>query len=137
MATEKDIKKGLLKQLELDTDVSIEPAENSAKIIMQKHKAKLHQLQKTAIVSWIITFLYFMGIYNLKEYLLRNHFEAYLTRDEFWFMRYADMASRVLVVISILITYLVYNKSKTLNLLQICSRLASIENYLKKISPGK
>ncbi|MBN2593196.1 MAG: hypothetical protein JXA81_06795, partial [Sedimentisphaerales bacterium] len=59
------------------------------------------------------------------------------TNNEFWLIRYSDLTMIVVVIISILLTYLVYAKSRTLTLLQICARLAGIEEQLKKISQDK
>jgi len=73
----------------------------------------------------------------LKIYLLKYNTEGVLTSDEFWLFRFSDMALIVAIIIPILLTYLVYAKSKTLTMLQICARLAGIEEQLKKISQEK
>ena len=136
MATEKDIKKELLSQLEIDTPESPKEEYTTEKIL-KKYKNQLKRLKKYAIISWIVTVLYLIVITNLKDYLLKNNIYVYLSREWFWLIRYSEMSTVVFVLISILFTYLVYYKSKTLTMLQICTRLANIENYLKKISPDK
>ena len=136
MATEKDIKKELLSQLEIDTPESPKEEYTTEKIL-KKYKNQLKRLKKYAIISWIVTVLYLIVITNLKDYLLKNNIYAYLSKEWFWLIRYSDISTVVFVLISILFTYLVYYKSKTLTMLQICTRLANIENYLKKISPDK
>ena len=136
MATEKDIKKELLKQLEIDVPEKPKEEYTNEKIII-KYKDQLKRWKKYAIIGWICTGLYLLLMFNLNEYLLRNNFEAFLSRQEFWLLRYSNMATKAFVMISILITYLVYHKSKTLTLLQICARLANIENYLKKMTIDK
>ena len=136
MATEKDIKKELLSQLEIDTPESPKEEYTTEKIL-KKYKNQLKRLKKYAIISWIVTVLYLIVITNLKDYLLKNNIYAYLSKEWFWLIRYSDISTVVFVLISILFTYLVYYKSKTLTMLQICARLANIENYLKKISPDK
>ena len=136
MATEKDIKKELLSQLEIDTPESPKEEYTTEKIL-KKYKNQLKRLKKYAIISWIVTVLYLIVITNLKDYLLKNNIYVYLSREWFWLIRYSEMSTVVFVLISILFTYLVYYKSKTLTMLQICARLANIENYLKKISPDK
>ena len=86
-----------------------------------------------------MTFLYAVGMHNLKVYLSKYNMdmEDYLFREFFWLIRYSDMTTIVMVIISALLTYLVYAKSKTLTMLQICARLASIEEHLKKMSQDK
>ena len=76
-------------------------------------------------------------MHNLKIYVLEHSIEDVLTRNEFSLIRYSDMTTIVMIIISILLTYLVYAKSKTLTMLQICARLASIEEQLKKMSQDK
>lgn len=137
MGTEKEIKAELLRQLEADLPKTAKKKEYTPEDIILKNKHQLRRLKRIAIISWIVTILYVLVMYNLKQYFLRNNFESLLTRDEFWFMHYSDIATEVLVIISALITYLVYYKSKTLTMLQVCARLENIENYLKKISTEK
>ena len=136
MATEKDIKKELLRQLETDEPEN-HKEEFTTEKILKKYKNQLKRFKKYAIISWIVTVLYLIVITNLKDYLLKNNIYVYLSREWFWLIRYSEMSTVVFVLISILFTYLVYYKSKTLTMLQICARLANIENYLKKISPDK
>ena len=76
-------------------------------------------------------------MHNLKVYLLKYNIEDVLTREEFWLIRFSDMCLVVVILISVLLTYLVYAKSKTLTMLQICARLAGIEEHLKKMSQDK
>ena len=134
MANENDMKKELLKQLEVESSKDAESDVDSAKVIIQQHNRKLKLLRYFTIASWIITGAYILVSFNLKEYFLRNNYEAFLTRNEFWFLRYSDMVTKVLVAASLLLTYLVYHQSKTLTMLKISARLANIEQYLKKIS---
>ena len=108
-----------------------------AEKILKKYKNQLKRLKKYAIISWIIIAIYALGAHNLKVYFLNINYEGYLTKDEFWFLRYLDMGLVVLILASIPITYLVYQKSKTLTMLQICARLSNIEQYLIKLSPDK
>ena len=136
MATEKDIKRELLRQLETDEPEN-HKEEFTTEKILKKYKNQLKRFKKYAIISWIVTVLYLIVITNLKDYLLKNNIYAYLSKEWFWLIRYSDISTVVFVLISILFTYLVYYKSKTLTMLQICTRLANIENYLKKISPDK
>lgn len=147
MAKEKDIKEELLKQMDGYSVETTDVISTSARNIIEKHKTRLRRLKWIAAIGWLITFLYAVGMHNLKVYLLKynlgmHHLEDYLskynqdvlTREEFWLIRFSDMCLIVVILISILLTYLVYAKSKTLNMLQICARLAGIEEQLKKIS---
>ena len=134
MEKAKDIKEELLKQMDGDSVKATEVSETSAREIIEKHKTQLRRRKWIAAISWLITFLYAVAMHNLKVYLLNYNKEDLLTREEFWFIRFSDMALIVVILISILLTYLVYAKSRTLTMLQICARLASIEEHLKKMS---
>ncbi|MHC4424522.1 MAG: hypothetical protein ACYSYV_00335 [Planctomycetota bacterium] len=151
MGKAKDIKEELLKQMDGYSVKTTDVIATSARKIIEKHKTRLRRLKWIAAISWLMTFLYAVGMHNLKvyllkynqdilnlkDYLLKYNIEDVLTREEFWFIRHSDTVSIVLVVICVLLTYLVYAKSKTLTMLQICARLANIEEQLKKMSQDK
>jgi hypothetical protein len=134
MEKAKDIKEELLKQMDGYSVETTDVISTSARSIIEKHKTRLRRQKWIAAISWMITFLYAIGMHNLKVYLFNYNMEDLLTREEFWLIRFSDMALMVVVLISLLLTYLVYAKSKTLTLLQICARLTSIEEQLKKMS---
>jgi hypothetical protein len=134
MEKAKDTKEELLEQMDGNSAGATEVSQTSAQEIIEKHKTQLRRRKLIAAISWLITFVYVVALYNVKNYVLRYEIEDVLTRNEFWLIRYSDMTSIVVVIISILLTYLVYAKSKTLTMLQICARLASIEEHLKKMS---
>jgi hypothetical protein len=147
MEKAKDIKEELLKQMDGYSVKTTDVIATSARKIIEKHKTQLRRLKWIAAISWLMTFLYAVGMHNLKVYLLKynqdllnlkdyilNYNQDLLTRQEFWLIRFSDMALVVVIIISLLLTYLVYAKSKTLTLLQICARLAGIEEHLKRIA---
>jgi hypothetical protein len=146
----KDIKEELLKQMDGYSVETADVISTSARTIIDKHKNQLRRQKWIAAISWLMTFLYAVGMHNLKVYLLKYNqnllnLEDYilkynqdlLTREEFWLIRFSDMCLVVVVIISILLTYLVYAKSRTLTMLQICARLTGIEEHLKKISQSE
>ncbi len=146
----KDIKEELLKQMEGYSIETKDIISSSARKIIDKHKTQLRRLKWIAAISWLMTFLYAVGMHNLKVYLLKydqnildlndyilRHNQGLLTREEFWLIRFSDMCLIVVIIISLLLTYLIYAKSRTLTMLQICARLASIEEHLKKMSQDK
>jgi hypothetical protein len=133
----KDIKEELLKQMDGDSTKTTEVSETSAQKIIDKHKKQLKRRRWIAVISWLISFVYVVALYNVKNYVLNNSIVNVLTNNEFWLIRYSDLTMIVVVIISILLTFLVYAKSKTLTMLQICARLASIEEQLKKISQSR
>ena len=150
MEKAKDIKEELLKQMDGYSVKTTDVIATSARNIIEKHKIRLRRQKWIAAISWLMTFLYAVGMHNLKVYLLKYNqdilnLEDYilkynqdlLTREEFWLIRFSDMCLMVAIIISILLTYLVYAKSRTLTMLQICARLAGIEEQLKKISQEK
>ena len=137
MEKAKDIKEELLKQMDGYSVKTTDVIATSARKIIDKHKTQLRRRKRIAAIGWLITFLYAVGMHNLKVYVFRYNIEDVLTREEFWLIRFSDMALIVVIIISILLTYLVYAKSKTLTMLQICARLASIEEHLKKMSQDK
>ena len=134
MAKEEDIKEALLKQMDGYSVETTDVLSTSARNIIETHKARLRRQKWIAAISWLITFLYAVGMHNLKVYLLRYNTVGVVTREEFWLIRFSDWGLIVVIIIPILLTYLVYAKSKTLTMLQICARLDSIEEQLKKMS---
>ena len=150
MEKAKDIKEELLKQMDGYSVKKTDVIATSARKIIEKHKTQLRRLKWIAAISWLMTFLYAVGMHNLKVYLLKynqdllnlqdyilTYNQGLLTRQEFWLIRFSDMCLVVVILISVLLTYLVYAKSKTLTMLQICARLAGIEEHLKKMSQDK
>ena len=137
MATEKEIKKELLRQLEKDLPEAGKRKEYTAEDIILKNKSQLKKLKRIALISWIITAAYALAMHNLQVYLFKDSRMNLLTSDEYWIVRYIDIGMVVLIIATLLISYLVYHKSKTLTMLQICARLANIEECLKKISQEK
>jgi hypothetical protein len=137
MEKAKDIKEELLKQMDGNSVETKDIISSSSRTVIDKHKAQLRRRKWIAAISWLFTFLYAVGMHNLKVYVFKYNIEDVLTREEFWFIRFSDMALIVVIITSILLTYLVYAKSRTLTMLQICARLTSIEEQLKKTSPDK
>lgn len=137
MEKAKDIKEELLKQMDGYSVGVKEVSETSARKIIEEHKIRIRRRKWIAAISWLITFLYVVALHNVKIYVLEHSIEAVLTREEFWLIRYSDMTTIVMIIISVLLTYLVYAKSKTLTMLLICARLAGIEEHLKKMSQDK
>ena len=129
-----DMKKELLKQMEKDSDGRFDTSANSAWKLIETHKGQLGRLKWIAAIGWIVALVCALALHNLKVYVFKHDIDGVLAENEFWLIRYSDTTSMVLLVICILLTYLVYAKSKTLTMLQICARLASIEEQLKKIS---
>ena len=137
MAKEKDIKEELLKQMDQDSAGSAETDKDSARKIIEAHRAQAKRLKTLTILSWAITVFYFFAMHALKDFLLKSDLQYLLTENEFLLISYTDMGLKVLIVISVLVTYLSYCKSKALTMIQICARLADIEEHLKKMSQDK
>ena len=137
MAKVNNIREELLKQMDTDSAGSTEANKDSAQKVIELHRTQVRRLKLVAATSWLVTILYSLGMYILKDFLLVNYVEGALTRNEVMLIRYSDMGLKVLIVISALLTYLSYCRSRTLTLLQISARLASIEEHLKKISLDK
>jgi hypothetical protein len=129
-----DIKKELLQQMEKDSERAVYTNASSAWKIIAGHKRQLAKLKWVAAAGWIIAVACAVALHNLKVYVFKHDIEGLLTENEFWLIRYSDTTSIVLLAVCVLLTYLVYAKSKTLALLQICARLASIEEQLKRLS---
>ena len=137
MAKVNNIREELLQQMDTDSAGSTDVNEDSVQNIIEVNRAQVRRLKLVAAISWLVTVLYFWGMYILKDFLLVNYAEDALTRNEFMLIRYSDMGLKVLIVISVLLTYLSYCRSRTLTLLQISARLAGIEEHLKRISLDK
>jgi hypothetical protein len=134
MVKENDIKEELLKQMDKDTAGAAGASRNSAGNIIEKHKTRLRKLKWIAATGWLITIIYAVAMHNLKVFLLDKNIEAVLTSDEFWLIRRSDTCLMVLITIAVLLTFLLYSTSRTLTILQISARLASIEEHLKEMS---
>ena len=137
MAKEKDIKEELLKQMDQDVAVSAETDRDSAKKIIEDYQAQTRRLKILTILSWAITVFYFLAMHSLKEFLLEGNLRSLVTENRFLLISYTDMGLKVLIVISVLVTYLCYCKSKALTMIQICARLANIEEHLRKMSQNQ
>ncbi|MFZ2148596.1 MAG: hypothetical protein WAV28_15385 [Sedimentisphaerales bacterium] len=137
MAKENELKEELLKQLDKDSAGVSDASVDSAGKIIEKHKTRLRKLKWIAATGWLITIIYAVAMHNLKVFLLDKNIEAVLTSDEFWLIRRSDTCLMVLIIIAVLLTFLLYSTSRTLTILQISTRLANIEEQLKKISQDK
>lgn len=134
MAKENNIREGLLTLMDTDSDGPVNANTDSTQKVIELHRAQVIRLKWIAAISWLATVLYSLGMYILKDFLLVNYVEGALTRNEVMLIRYSDMGLKVLIVISVLLTYLSYCRSRTLTMLQISARLAGIEEHLKKMS---
>jgi hypothetical protein len=137
MTKRSSIKEELLKQLDKNSVEATDVSVNSAREIIEKHKAQLRRLKWSAAISWLVTILYFVGMHILKNVLFEGNIGNFLTEDEFWLIRHSDTGLSVLILIAVLLSYLIYSKSRALTMLQVCARLANIEEYLKKMSKDK
>jgi hypothetical protein len=137
MAKENDIKEELLKQMDKDSAKEADVSNNSAGKIVEKHKAQLRRLKWITAIGWLVSILYFVAMHILKDILFDGNIEGVLTSDESWFIHRSDTGLMVLIIIAVLLTCLLYSKSRTLTILQISARLANIEEHLKKISQNK
>ncbi|UCG56300.1 MAG: hypothetical protein JSU70_15705 [Phycisphaerales bacterium] len=137
MADESNIKEELLKQMEKDSDGSTRADENPAKKIIGHYQAQAKRLKTLTILSWAITVFYFFAMHSLRDFLLKSDLHHFLTENEFLLISYTGIGLKVLIVVSVLVTYLCYCKSKALTMIQICARLASIEEQLKRLSEDK
>ncbi len=137
MAEESNIKQELLKQLDKNSVEATDVSVHSAREIIEKYKAQLRRLKWITAISWLVTILYFVAMHIMKVILLEGNLGNFLTEDERWLVQHSDSGLKVLIVIAVLLTYLIYSKSRTLTTLQVCARLANIEEYLKKMSQDK
>jgi hypothetical protein len=137
MAKESDIKQELLRQMDRNSVEATDVSVHSAREIIEKHKAQLRRLKWITAISWLVAILYFVAMHILKNVLFEGNIGNFLTEDEFWLIRHSETGLSVLILIAVLLSYLVYSKSRTLTILQVCARLANIEEYLKKMSQDK
>lgn len=136
MADRTDMKEELLKQMDGDSAGASGAKPDSAQRIIEMYGAQVRRLKWMTAVSWLVTILYFLAMHTLKDALLENDLQYFLTRDEFLLMSYSDMGLKVLLVIAVILTVALYLKSRTLTIQQISARLAGIEEQLKKMSHG-
>jgi hypothetical protein len=137
MTKEKDIKEELLKQVDKDFAESTDIDKDSARKIIEDYQSQAKRLKMLTILSWAITVFYFFAMHALKDFLLKSDLQYLLTENELLLISYTDIGLKVLIVISVLVTYLCYCKSKALTMIQICARLANIEEHLRKMSQNQ
>ena len=137
MEKENNLKQELLKQMDMNYNEAAGVNINSSENIIEKHKTQLRRHKWIAAIGWLITILYALAMHNLKDFLLKNNIGGVLTRNEFRFIRWSDTCLMILIIIAVLLTFLLYSKSRTLTILQISARLAKIEEHLKKMSQDK
>ena len=137
MVKEKELKEELLKQMDKDFAEAPGVNINAAGKIIEKHKIRLRKLKWIAAIGWLVTILSALVLHNLKVFVLENKIEGVFTSNEFWFIRRSDTVLIVLVIIALLLTFLHYSTSRTLTILQISTRLANIEEQLKKMSQDR
>ena len=137
MAKENDLKEELLKQMDMNSNEAAGVNINSAGKIIEKHKNQLRKLKWIVAIGWLITILYAIAMHNLKAFLLKHNIGGVLTRNEFLLIRWSDTCLIVLIIIAILLTFLLYSKSRTLTILQISAKLANLEEHLKKMTQDK
>jgi hypothetical protein len=137
MVDKTDMKGELLKQMDGDSAGASNAKPDSAQRIIEMYAAQVRRLKWVTAVSWLITIVYFLAMHMLKDALLENDLQYFLTRDAFLLMRYSDMGLKVLLVIAVILTVALYLKSRTLTIQQISARLAGIEEQLKNMSQSK
>ena len=137
MVKENDLKEELLKQMDMNPNEAAGVNINSAGKIIEKHKNQLRKLKWIVAIGWLITILYAIAMHNLKAFLLKHNIGGVLTRNEFLLIRWSDTCLIVLIIIAILLTFLLYSKSRTLTILQISAKLANLEEHLKKMTQDK
>ena len=137
MTKRSSIKEELLKQMDKNSVEATDVSVHSAREIIEKYKAQLRRLKWITAISWLVTILYFVAMYIMKVILLEGNLGNFLTEGERWLVQHMDTGLKVLIVIAVFLSYLIYSKSRTLTTLQVCGRLANIEEYLKKMSQDK
>ena len=137
MTKRSSIKEQLLKQLDKNSVEVTDVRVHSAREIIEKYKAQLRRLKWITAISWLVTILYFVAMHIMKVFLLEGNLGNFLTEHERWLVQHMDTGLKVLIVIAVFLSYLIYSKSRTLTTLQVCGRLANIEEYLKKMSQDK
>ncbi len=72
----KDIKEELLKQMDGYSVKTTDVIATSARKIIEKHKTQLRRRKRIAATSWLMTFLYAVGMHNLKVYVFKYNIEV-------------------------------------------------------------
>lgn len=134
MDKEKNIKEELLKQLDQDSEDSTKVDKESTQKLVEDYQTQAKRLKTLTMLSWAITIIYYFAMHSLKDFLLQGNLRDLVNENVFLLINYIDMGLKVLIVISVLVTYLSYCKTKALTMIQICARLAGIEEQLKRMS---
>lgn len=138
MAKAEDIiREQLLKEMDEDSSELLDADANSAQRIIQNYQVRVSRLKWITLTSWLITVLYWVAINYLHVWVKDGHWE-FRAFYEVWLIRYPVFwGPKTLALITGVLTYLYFSRSKTLTVLQICVRLTGIEEQLKRIAQDK
>ena len=128
MTSDKDIRNGLLKQMDSNAQT------DSTARILARDAARVKRMKWITIITWLLVAVCFV-VGGLLEYVEEKG--PILTESEVIWMGFALALSRILGLFAILFTISYYIRSRNLTIRQIQIRLAGIEEQLRQISQDK
>ncbi len=129
MANEKNIKNGLLSQMNTDSAINDQKIRQE---IISRNTARVKRLKWIVIVSWSLVIICFT-IGAILELNIRG-IESDTLYMGTLLVSISVIVSEALFLIAIVLTISFFIRSRSLTLQQIQNRLAGIEEQLKKLS---
>ncbi len=130
MAKENDIKEELLKQMDTNSSAS---GDEIRQLIIMKNTARVRRLKWITVVFWILVVICFT-VAAIIECNVRGIESDTLYMDTL-LGSISAIIFQAIFLIAIVLTISLFIRSRSLTLQQIQTRLANIEEQLKRISP--
>jgi hypothetical protein len=136
MTTEKQLRDELLKQ----NGVGTQKAEELRDRILAKDEAQVRRMKWVAGIAWVVFLISFL-LAALLEFARRHPIlglrtdEAMALFPEYsWFVPMAIIITQGLFILAVAMTFSLHVRSRTLTMHQIQTRLAGIEEQLRKMA---
>ena len=130
MAKEKNIKNGLLNQM--NTDLSADN-QKIRQEILSRNTSRVKRIKWFVIVSWLLVIIFY-AIAAVVELNIKGMESDTLYMSTLW-GSISVIVFEALFLIAVVLTISFFIRSRSLTLQQIQNRLAGIEEQLKKLSP--
>lgn len=129
MATEKNIKNGLLNQM--NTDLSTDN-QKIRQEMLSRNTSRVKRIKWIVIVSWLLVVIFY-AIAAVVELNIRGMENDTMYMSALW-GSISVIVFQALFLIAVVLTISYFIRSRSLTLQQIQNRLAGIEEQIKKLS---
>ena len=133
MAKENDIKNELLGQVAGGSEGKREKDRELAQKIIEKEKARIRRTKWETVIAWALVVTCFI----IGAVVERLRMEQYFDETELIWSHCLPMILRALLLIAVILTVLLYTRSRSLTIRQIQVRLADIEALVRKMAEDR